>query len=62
MIEVGVNALGEWAWTLISAEGRILVYREGYPDDESAIEAAKAYRIAFWGLADWIDHRMGAAI
>lgn len=50
-----------WAWRMICAAGRTLVYTaETYPCDFSAYAAAKAYRAAFWDMAWAIDARMGA--
>lgn len=62
MIEV-VQAGNRWTWTLIGVCGRRLVWTdESWPTIEGAASAAKAYRAAFWALADAIDHRQARAI
>lgn len=62
MIEVVERGNG-FAWHMICAAGRILAYSsESFPCITSAAAAAKAYRAAFWALADEIDHRMGRCI
>lgn len=62
MIEIYPSGNG-FGWRMISAEGRPLVERpEAHPCTFSAADAAKAFRAAFWALADSIDHRMGACI
>lgn len=59
-----VDKLGDsWYWKMISAEGRLLVYDNiAYQTEKAAFKAALSYRIKFWGIADHIDHRMGACI
>lgn len=62
MIEV-VAAGDGWTWVLLCARGRVLVYTdEIYPTDSAAADAAKAYRAAFWAVADSVDHRQARAI
>ena len=62
MIEVVRASCGRWAWTMISATGRVLVYRHGFPCDFTAFADAKAFRSANWAHSARIDWRMGAAI
>jgi hypothetical protein len=58
-----VRAGNRWTWQMIDAAGRVLVYTsETWPCDFSAFAAAKAYRTAFWAVAETVDHRMGACI
>lgn len=62
MLEVIPHENG-WRWRWICAAGRTLVETfETFPCDLSTWRAAKAYRVAFWAVADAIDHRMGACI
>lgn len=62
MIEVVWTDTG-WTWTLISAAGRVLVYtNERYPSILDAAEGGKTCRIAFWAVADLVDHRQARAI
>ncbi|APZ81821.1 hypothetical protein vBEliSR6L_56 [Erythrobacter phage vB_EliS_R6L] len=62
MIEL-VAVGNRWTWTLICPLGRVLVYTPAsWPSDLEAADAAKAYRAAFWALADQIDHRQARAI
>lgn len=52
-----------WTWTLICALGRVLVYTDQrYPTILDAAEGGKAYRVAFWAVADCVDHRQARAI
>lgn len=60
MIEVGQDGLGAWAWTMISAAGRILAYRDGFCCQRTAWEDAKAYRARLFGCG--FDHRLGACL
>lgn len=64
MIEVFWHDDGRgWAWKLICAVGRVLVYTDDrFPTILDAAEAAKAYRTAFWAVADLVDHRQARAI
>jgi hypothetical protein len=62
MIEVFADG-NRWTWRMICAAGRTLVYApESFPCIESAADAAKRYRSAFWAIASQIDHRMAACI
>lgn len=62
MIEVYLCG-NRWAWALIGICGRRLVYNDQrFDSDLAAAAAAKAYRAAFWALADAIDHRQARAI
>lgn len=48
---------------MIAFCGRRIVYGpERFDSDHAAAEAARAYRAAFWALADAIDHRQARAI
>jgi hypothetical protein len=50
-------------WRMICAAGRVLVYTsESFPCMIAAAEAAKAYRVSFWRIADQVDHRMARCI
>jgi hypothetical protein len=62
MIEVIPHGNGyRWGW--INALGRTLVECfQVHPCDQSAWTAAKEYRIAFWAVADGIDHRQGRCV
>lgn len=52
-----------WTWVMICPAGRVLVYTpERFPSILAAADAAKRYRVAFWALADEIDHRQARAI
>lgn len=52
-----------WTWTLICPLGRVLVYTsERYPSILDAAEGGKAYRVAFWAIADRIDHRQARCV
>lgn len=62
MIEV-VRLEAGWGWTLICPAGRILVYsHEAVPSPMEANALAKAWRAAFWALADEIDHRQARCV
>lgn len=62
MIEVYLCG-NRWAWSLISYCGRRIVWSdERFDCIASAAAAAKAYRAAFWAVADAIDHRQARAI
>jgi len=62
MFEVVPHGNG-WAWRMICAAGRVLVYSlETFATDMEAAAAAKAYRVANWRHAATVDHRMGACI
>lgn len=64
MIEVRWADDGKgWTWFLMCARGRDLVYTsERYPSILAAAEGAKAYRVAFWAIADQIDHRQARCV
>ena len=48
---------------MICAAGRTLVYTsDTFDSDGAAAEAAKAYRVSFWRVADQVDHRMARCI
>jgi hypothetical protein len=53
-----------WRWRWISFCGRVLVDNyEHYSDSLVCFtDGAKAYRTAFWALADQIDHRQARCI
>lgn len=52
-----------WTYRLIAFCGRVLVYTdETYETDLAAAAAARAYRSAFWYIADRIDHRQARAV
>lgn len=58
MFEVIEHGNG-FAWQMICATGRVLYGPfPGFPCIGSAADAAKAYRVAFWRVADRVDHRM----
>jgi hypothetical protein len=62
MIEV-VPLGNRFTWRMICTAGRTLAYTvESFPCIESAADAAKRYRSAFWAIASQIDHRMAACI
>lgn len=62
MIEV-IPAGSRWTYHFICDAGRVLVYTaETFPCPASAFAAAKAYRSAFWAMADAVDYRMGRCI
>lgn len=62
MIEVALSG-NRWTWTLIGVCGRPLVWSpDSWPTIDEAAAAAKAYRAAFWAVADAIDHRQARAI
>lgn len=62
MFEV-IQAGNRWTWQMICSAGRVLVYTdETFDDDGQAAEAAKAYRVRFWAVADQVDHRMARCI
>ncbi len=62
MIEVYLCG-NRWAWAMIGFCGRRIVYGpERFDSDHAAAEAARAYRAAFWAVADAIDHRQARAI
>lgn len=62
MIEVLLVGDG-WTWTMLCPAGRIIVYTTArYATDGQANDAAKAYRAAFWAIADQIDHRQARCI
>lgn len=62
MIEVIPSGNG-FVWCMICAAGRVLAYStDVFPCITTAAEAAKAYRTAFWTIADEIDHRMARCI
>lgn len=60
----GVFQIGNrWTWHMICAAGRVLAYTsESWETDMEAAEAAKSYRVAFWRIADQVDHRMARCI
>lgn len=52
-----------WRWSMIADSGRRIVWSDQpFESDHAAAEAARAYRAAFWALADAIDHRQARAI
>lgn len=52
-----------WTWHLICAAGRVLVYTPGrWPSILAAAEDAKSYRMAFWAVADAVDHRQARCV
>jgi hypothetical protein len=62
VIEVGQDALGGWAWTMIGDDRRILVYRTDFESQWEAVEDARSYRRRFFAAAAAVDHRQGACI
>lgn len=62
MLEIVPDGTGGWLWRWISAEGRTLIERSGYPTDWCAIVCAKDYRVRFWKLSDQVDHRQARCI
>jgi hypothetical protein len=62
MIEIIPHGNG-YRWRWIGATGRTLAECFNvHTRDVDAWTAAKAFRIAFWAVADGVDHRQGRCI
>jgi hypothetical protein len=62
MIEV-FRCGNRWGWAMIAFCGRRIVWsNDRFDSDHAAAEAARAYRAAFWAVADAIDHRQARCI